>query len=594
MRKNLMTAGAVLLCAVMSLTGCDQIAGALDNPVSSYLTVDATDVTIPLDEGTYQIEASSINSDNPITYTSSNPEVATVDANGVVTPLTDGETEITVAVAASQVYNAGEQKVKVAVKQPLTFEAKEDGFIRVFFNGFTPEKPIVYTVNKGAKQELIQDKMISVSKGDKLQFESANETLTWGNGNWGVQIQPQVKTAVYGNVMSMITPDGNYHTNKTITQDYALKGLLYGNGRWEYNPKMNTWYCAELYTVNHEKFKLTLPATKLSKGCYHYMMGFTGLTEIPELPATEIPEEGYQQMFQECHSLKKVPDINVKSVGKSGLRWMFEYCDGLEESPAITAETVGDYGMQSMFYGCHSMKKANPVNIKDAGGYRSLGWLFAETALTKGPEITLGTMGDYGCWAMFYKCQSLTEAPKLPATKLEPFCYAWMFEACTKLAKAPALPATTLSEGCYNGMFYNCHSLTEAELKAESLAAGCYRYMFQNCYKLSKLTCLAKEITGYNALSYWLYDAGTDASVKTRTFVRNTANISWVNVSNDTGAWDVTDWFVPEGWTITPTIPAATAPAVQRAASAPAQHVPFDISHRHQGACSPKIPMRLQ
>ena len=153
-------------------------------------------------------------------------------------------------------------------------------------------------------------------------------------------------------------------------------------------------------------------------------------------------------------------------------------------------------------------------------------------------------MGEWACNGMFYNCPQLT---KVPAT----------------------LPAQNLALGSYQQMFIFCPALTEApELPAETLAQQCYAYMFYGCSKLNKVKCLAKTNESSYSLYYWLYDAGTDESVTTRTFVRSTDNNNWTN--NDDEAEDPADWYVPTGWTITPTIEALSAPAAQSARAASA------------------------
>lgn len=518
------------MLSALFTTSCKEIMSNLDQPVSSYLTVNAADVTIPLDEGTYQIEASSINSDKPITYKSSNPEVATVDAKGIVTPLTDGETEITVAVEASENYNAGEQKVKIAVKQPLTFEAKKDGQIEVRFGGFVTEKPVVYTINKGAKKELTTNAFIDVKKGDKVQFESANATLTAGDGTWGVQIQPQQSCAVYGNVMSMISPDGNYHINKAITKDYALRGLLCGTGNWEYNPTTDTWECKELYTVAHDKYKLTLPATTLTKGCYYNMLAYTGLTETPELPATVIPDNAYQYMFNNCYELTESPAINVEAVGDYGcsqmfdncnklkkagaihvenvgpnaFRWTYENCKELTEAPSVTAETVDEYGFASMFYGCEKMTKANDINIKDAVGDYCLAWMFSNCiSLTESPAISVKSLGNYGCYGMFYNNQKMTKAKPIYAEKtIGNYGLNWMFEQCVELTESPAITAETIGEGACKNMFSGCQKLKKANaIKVKTAGNSAFQNLFANKPELTEVVAVNAETMGERACS---------------------------------------------------------------------------------------------
>ena len=121
---------------------------------------------------------------------------------------------------------------------------------------------------------------------------------------------------------------------------------------------------------------------------------------------------------------------------------------------------------------------------------------------------------------LFSECSVLTSAPELPAETLANYCYYRMFINCSNLTSAPVLPAETLAENCYHGMFTNCSNLTSAPvLPAETLADFCYQDMFYGCKKLSIVTMLASsdQITNKYAYSDWLYDAGNDASVTTRT-----------------------------------------------------------------------------
>ena len=123
--------------------------------------------------------------------------------------------------------------------------------------------------------------------------------------------------------------------------------------------------------------------------------------------------------------------------------------------------------------------------------------------------------------SLFKNCNVLTSAPELPATTLAGNCYDGMFSGCTSLTAAPELPATTLAGFCYDSMFYGCTSLTDApELKATKLVASCYDNMFYGCTKLSTVTMLAPSDQISNATRYcynWLYNAGTDGTVTSRT-----------------------------------------------------------------------------
>lgn len=114
--------------------------------------------------------------------------------------------------------------------------------------------------------------------------------------------------------------------------------------------------------------------------------------------------------------------------------------------------------------------------------------------------------------SLFQNCTALKSAPELPAKALKESCYRQMFEGCTSLEKAPKLPAKELDNYCYESMFKGCTSLTNApELRATKIMEGCYKSMFEDCKKLISVTMLATEY-GYESLSGWLKNAGTEAA----------------------------------------------------------------------------------
>ena len=477
--RSFFVAGALLLASLFT-TSCKELASNFDQPVKSYLTVNVADMTIPTGD-TDTIKASSINSDKPITYKSSDEKVAIVDENGVVTGVADGEAVITVSVEASENYLAGEQQVKVAVKRPLTFEALVDGTISVWFNGAVLEKPVVYVKNGGAKQEITTDTNIDVVKGDKVEFESANERLTQWNWYWGVQIHPNSQCAVYGNVMSMISPDGNYHTNKTITKDFALYGLLCGSYYWDPETEKYVYF-----TVAHDKYKLLLPATTLTTACYSRMLQETGFTEAPELPATELAPYCYQYMFQECRNLTKAPKLSATTMKEGCYGYMFQYCSALEEAPVLPATTLAPWCYQNMFASCSKLENA-PALLVTKLAERCYENMFSNTALKEIPALPATKLEPYCYRGMFQGCQSLDKTPILPATELADYCYQNMFQS-TSLKVVPALPATNLAVGCYSYMFANSWGLGGSiVLPAEELPAECYQEMFSWCRKLEKV-----------------------------------------------------------------------------------------------------------
>ena len=65
-------------------------------------------------------------------------------------------------------------------------------------------------------------------------------------------------------------------------------------------------------------------------------------------------------------------------------------------------------------------------------------------------------------------------------------------------------------------MFQGCTSLTTApKLKATTLQSQCYFRMFYGCTILNSVTMLATDVSAFECLTNWLYDAGTGAQSRT-------------------------------------------------------------------------------
>ena len=547
MKKSSFFLGGALLLASLFTTSCKEVLGSLDNPVSSYLELKKSSSILEPGQ-TCTIEASTI-STSPITYKSLNPDKATVDAKGVVTAVDDGEATIVVETAAAENYLAGKAEFKVYVRtpdlfDPLTLEAKADGNIDISFTNYFAgapelEEPIIYSINGGEEQSVTAYTSFAVKTGDKVQFKSKNKTLArrFKNGDYYyyqyVRILPQVQCAVYGNAMSMVSPDGNWHLNREVKEKLALAYL----------------FASASNLVNDDTRNLTLPATTLTDSCYFYTFrNCYGLTRIPELPAKEIKNSSYRYMFYNCSSLTEVPDINVKTIGERGCYYMFYNCYALTTAPAITAETVGErgcyymfgrctalstapdikvttlgqYGMAYMFRGCYGLTsapaitaedvdiygfyemfwdcigitKAGDITIKNAAGERAFNWMYENcTALTESPAITADSIGLRASEYMFSGSQALKKANAINVKKIGPYALQNLFASKPELEEAVAVNAEQLDVyACYQ-MFSGCPKLEKAPatLPATTLADHCYSDMFAGCTKLEKAPALPAQ-----------------------------------------------------------------------------------------------------
>lgn len=137
-----------------------------------------------------------------ISYTSSNPEIATVVADGTVAPLAVGETTITAAFAGNDEYEAGEAKYVLTVEavKPLM----EEIVINEFFDDVTSQ-----TYTQYSKESDFADYITIVS------LSGSNCNWNTGNSNLGKNSGLIVKSQK-GYYPVKITVESNYSNNNTF------------------------------------------------------------------------------------------------------------------------------------------------------------------------------------------------------------------------------------------------------------------------------------------------------------------------------------------------------------------------------------------
>lgn len=415
--KNL--GGALMLAAALVFTSCDEIKSFIDNPVSSYLEVNPESVTLKVGE-VKALEVTTI-SDQPVSYTSSNKDVATVDEKGVITAVSEGDAIITVSVASTATYAAGMKQVQVKVvpaidpilATPLTIEAKAENGATVKLRKYDASLALKTIKYKKSTETSWSDyafngkdgTVISLNKGESVSFWSNNAALAQAPSLFIIYSSFVISDEcyVYGNVMSMIddqegatAENPKFSTDEEIGASYAFY-YLFRN-------------CQTI--LNHESKELVLPATKLASHCYQYMFyRCTSLTKAPELKAETLEDNCYRSMFSSCSSLTKAPDLKAK--------------------------TLKDYCYASMFNGCEK--------------------------LTKAPEIAAETVAPYCCQTMFAWCSSLTKAPVLKAKKLEAGCYNAMFMGCYKLGSLTCLATDITADYCVMGWLNSAGTQVEGD-----------------------------------------------------------------------------------------------------------------------------------
>lgn len=331
---------------------------------------------------------------------------------------------------------------------------------------FTAEQPQIFKMTTEDNYK-ISDLQYSVNFGDWKEVVE-NNPITFGGTNGTLRLRGK-------NSAGTAKDSWNY---ANITFD---------------NPDVKVTCTGDIRTLlDHESYKTV--ATDQARFCYLFQ-NCKAMTSAPDLPAETLANDCYQSMFQNCTNLVKAPALPAETLNEFCYASMFDGCTNLKIAPELPATKLADYCYRSMFSDCRSLDTA--------------------------PTLSVETLANSCYSTMFKGCTSLKTAPVLPAKSLKKYCYSKMFLGCTSLENAPALLATVLAENCYSNMFQNCTSLESApELPATKLAEYCYKEMFKGCKKLSSVTMLAPSDqikNNFNCCLYWLYDAGTDANITSRT-----------------------------------------------------------------------------
>ena len=361
-------------------------------------------------------------------------------------------------------------------QQYFTIESLEDNN-EISFNHISAYY-VDYSLDFGKSwSTYVVNNKITIHKNECISFRSSMIPTVLGIGTF----KSTKKYNTFGNIMSLL------HCDEFVNKD-----------------KINNRYAFYQLFLDSDNLidagNLILPAKDLYESCYREMfLGCTSLTTAPVLRSETMKYDCYREMFQGCTSLITAPDLPATTLANYCYYGMFRGCTSLTTAPDLPATTLAGSCYFGMFQDCTSLTTVPeelPATTLASDCYA--GMFYDCRSLITAPDLPATTLAD-GCYsAMFEGCSSLTTAPDLPATTLAEKCYEYMFMNCTSLTDAPALPATTLAKSCYFNMFFGCNLTSAPALPATKLADECYEYMFGCCTSLTSAPALpATTLTEY-------------------------------------------------------------------------------------------------
>ena len=204
--SRLLTALSVLL-----ITGCQ----FNENPVRTSLEIDESDLILQVGE-TATRQASTKSTDYQFFYTSSNPAVATVDQNGMVTGISEGEAIITVSMPESKIgwYAAATRSYKVIVKKA---------------GGPSSVKVTSITLNETALTKNLGDAAVTLT-ATVAPADAVDKSITWTSDNPAVATVNNGEVSIIGLGTAIITAAANDGSGvkATCTVTVLFPGLLAG------------------------------------------------------------------------------------------------------------------------------------------------------------------------------------------------------------------------------------------------------------------------------------------------------------------------------------------------------------------------------
>ena len=256
------------------------------------------------------------------------------------------------------------KKVDPKFATPLTIEALTDGTITID----SPKEGMQYSKNGGAKTAVSGN--IDVVTGDKVAFYGNGTSITNYNGTIITGSGEGFTCKMYGNIMSLVDEE-NFATATTLSETYTFKALFTNN------------------TTLTDASGLLLPATQLTEYCYQQMFqGCNALTAAPELPATQLAANCYYYMFRSCTSLTAAPALPATQLAANCYRSMFTGCTVLTASPVLPAETLVERCYYQMFGNCSKLATVTCLATSGINQSGSTGnWLAGAGSQATGDKI---------------------------------------------------------------------------------------------------------------------------------------------------------------------------------------------------------------
>lgn len=452
-----------------------------------------------------------------VSYSSSNPEVATIDSTtGELTLLKSGETIITATSEKTSDYNSIEVSYTLTInKGQSTVAWSSETYTATF--GDTYEFPTLihspetltpsYSSSNTSVATVSESGEITVLAGGESTITATIE----GDDCW---LGSSSSVAI---TINKLDPNISWSSNSaevTLGDAYSFPTLSNPNGLEVSYSSSDTGVAS----INPsgviavlDAGETTISATFAGSSTYNSVTVSFDLV-VNSAPAIDYSQEYFFITAVSSGTLVPRADGTLPEVYYSIDKETWEIFDTtLSVSPGdniyFKANLIGNVGSNGntrfLENDINSEPGISTAKFNVSGNILSL--LFSDNYLTE----TIGEEDYFTFWE-FFDNLGVVDASNLILPNITiRYCYGWMFKDCKDLVSAPVLPASVLEEGCYYEMFAGSSNL-------------------------SSVSCLATDISASDCTSGWLWGVS-----ETGTFTKAASMSSWT--TGDSG--------IPSGWT---------------------------------------------
>lgn len=531
----------------LSFTMEDERVG-FDKSLGSVTGVSLNKDTITLGIGqTEQLQATVLPPyafDTTVSWSSSDETVATVNASGLVTAISNGSATITVTTHSGSFSAQCTTTVKltgsVTVAPEAISDLTYDGTQLTLVTAGSGTGTMMYKLNDGEWSETIPS---VVNAGTYTVYYKAAESSEYSESS---ESSITVTVSKANRTLSWVLQPSEIVIGETGTASATTTGdgiILYSSD------------AENVATINETTGEITAIATGTCtisatvSASTNYNSGLLSYT-LQVIP----PEPVYEEMY---FTTEVLTDGTLVFRNKTGITVEYRINGGEWTTYTTTVAGTRINVSSGDVVEWRGTNASYATSHKNSGNFCTFGGTTEADFLNSGSTAMFNVYGNimslvygdnfigqtaltgtYNFAAMFNRCYTVISAEHLilPAMTLTNSCYRSMFSHAHELTAMPDLPATTLADCCYAYAVEQTKITKSCVLPAEVIPASGYHSMFIMCSDLSEITCLATNTAATTCTQNWV-----SGVAETGVFYKNPEMTGWTKNSVKG---------IPCGWTV--------------------------------------------